>query len=505
MVLGNTSGILYSSNTTTDGAPEVSNASKSSSWQMTSLDVLDLALTGVELTLCLVGFTMNCLVVDTSRNIRRKTAGTKWMKLVAVWDNVAALGLCINLGIIQIFGMDSMIMSIIGCRLFVFLFWFGATNASAHLACLACDRAFVLVSPRKHFKVQWDQMIPKISLGITLFYGLMATPHLYEKETDMYTCKMKNSVLKVYQALFATLFSALPHFSLILVASILFVYKLRHRKDDRKSSKGKIEVKKGNLDAGNNQSESTDITKNSVNLKIDLEIGGREFPSTPQITGSSKAYQEISLDEPESEEGKSEKVQTEETYRTGEKHGTDGKQNLITIDDTKPTHDNNIGSFLAQYSDVERKLKTMSGKSMKKQNEAKRLEKDVLEHGALVRSINECSGKTGKTEPEIVNSVDAKHNCDKEDAIERIQVSQKIQFHIGDQIIETFVDTKTDEDKKEEREKKAEEEEEEEEEEDEHEEARREKMNEKKETESLHDKSNLPQKTPQVGNKKMYL
>ena len=302
MVPANISWILYSSNTTTDRAPDISNPSGACNWQMTSLDVLDLALTGVELTLCLVGFIMNCLVVDTSKNIRRKTAGTKWMKLVAVWDNVAALGVFINLGIIQIFGMDSMIMSILGCRIFLFVFWFGATNASAHLACLACDRAFVLVSPRKHFKVQWDQMIPKISLGITLFYGLMTTPHLYEKETDMYTCKMKNNVLKVYQVLLATLFSALPHFSLILVASILFVYKMRHRKDEQNSFKffqGKIEGKNGLLDAGNHQSEPSGLGNNSVNLKIDLEIGGREFPSTPQIPASSKTCQETSLGESE--------------------------------------------------------------------------------------------------------------------------------------------------------------------------------------------------------------
>ena len=231
MVPGNFSWIRYSTNTRTDVAPDNLNPSEHSSWQMIPFDGVNLAFMSVELGICVVGLVLNCFVVHTSKHIRRKTAGTKWITLVAVWDNVALLGGSLRTGTREVFGTDSLIEAVIGCRLFVYLFWFGATNASAHLACLACDRAFVIASPRKHYTVRWDQWISKISIGLTLLYCLMASPHLYERENDSLTCKMKSGALRVYQALFATVFSTFAHFVLILFASIVFVYKMRYRKN----------------------------------------------------------------------------------------------------------------------------------------------------------------------------------------------------------------------------------------------------------------------------------
>ena len=251
----NLSWIRYNRNSTTDTAPYKLNNSEHSIGQMTSFYGVYSAFTSVELGFCVVGFVLNCLVIDTSNFIRRKTAGTKWMKLLAFWDNVALLGAFLRTGTREVFGMDSWVMTVIGCRLFAFLFWFGVTNASAHLACLACDRAFVIASPRKHYNVRWDQWIPKTSIGFTLLYCIIALPQLYEKENDGLLCKMKTDALKVYQALFPTFFTTFAHFALIFVASIVFVDKMRHRKREKgvqKSSKEKTEVENRQNDNGNN-------------------------------------------------------------------------------------------------------------------------------------------------------------------------------------------------------------------------------------------------------------
>ena len=353
----NFSRIHYGSNTTTFASPDNWNSSDHFSWQKTLFDGVHLAFTSVELGLCVVGFVLNCFVMDTSRHIRRKTAGTKWMTLLAFWDNVTLLGGSLRTGAREIFGIDSWVMTVIGCRLFVFLFWFGVTNAGAHLACLAGDKAFVLAFPGKHYKVQWDQLIPKISMGFTLFYCLIAAPHLYEKENDGISCEMKTGALKVYHTLFTGI-STLAHFASILIGSILFVYKMRQRKSkksEQKSSRAKTEVEKRQPDARTNRKKSAGT--NRVNLKTDPEISEQDGQLMLQIPGLSNHYQETILDERGFEKG-------DKRCITDEKHVVD-TQSTNGVNETETTAENNMKFVQANNLHEQIKLKTPSGKSIK--------------------------------------------------------------------------------------------------------------------------------------------
>ena len=206
-----------------------------STWFVENYNEYKFSLSSVELALSVVGFVFNCLAFLTARKIGLQTAGTRWIKILACWDNSVLLMSFFRRLSLEVFGFNVITSNTFSCKLFHFLWWLSLINSSGHLVCLATDRALNLAFPTCHFKKDWPKLIPLISLAVTLCHCTLLIPRLFFHSIQDNICEMtsQSRSVKVYKILVSTLFSSFGHFILILIASLTLKYKLRQRRKRR--------------------------------------------------------------------------------------------------------------------------------------------------------------------------------------------------------------------------------------------------------------------------------
>ena len=128
------------------------------------------------------------------------------------------------------------------CKMAYYLFFLATTNASGNLVALAVDRALVVSHTTWHHKVNWNTMVPLISLVIAVFHSILLIPALvfYEFHDGMCQMKSGNQLLaQVYEGVMVAIFSVGSHFLAVCAASFVFGKKLREGCQNR--NKGKDE------------------------------------------------------------------------------------------------------------------------------------------------------------------------------------------------------------------------------------------------------------------------
>ena len=188
----------------------------------------------VQIVICIIGLVLNSLTIDVSGKIPVQTSATKWMRYLSCWENCRlALAFFLNTSR-AILGYNLTTQTEILCKLFSYIFWLSLLNSSAHLVCLAIDRALCITFPIWHFKKDWNKLISFISSAIILFHCILLVPVIYAQTKADDTCKLVSEkyakAVTIYQILLSTLFSAVGHFVMVLASSFVFIIQLRKRK-----------------------------------------------------------------------------------------------------------------------------------------------------------------------------------------------------------------------------------------------------------------------------------
>ena len=188
----------------------------------------------LEIIICVVGLILNSLTIDVSGKISKQTSATKWMRYLAWWDNSRlAFGL-FRRGSIEIFGNNVLTRAKIGCKMFSYFSWLTLVNSSAHLVCLAVDRALSITFPIWHFKKEWNKLAGPVSWAVTLYHCVLLLPLIYVHNVENNVCKIMTvnfgTAVRIYQILLSTLFSSVGHFLIVLAASAVFIYQIIKRK-----------------------------------------------------------------------------------------------------------------------------------------------------------------------------------------------------------------------------------------------------------------------------------
>ena len=141
---------------------------------------------------------------------------------------------------LQIFGIDLKNLHSIVCKLYKFILWTTAINTSAHLAALAVDRAICVTNPISKFLNSPQNVSLKVSICMTAFHSLLISPYLYVFKVENGICQPEHKLrnfIKVYQLFLSTLFYTVSHFIIVLVASVVFILKLKKiRKQNSKKT-----------------------------------------------------------------------------------------------------------------------------------------------------------------------------------------------------------------------------------------------------------------------------
>ena len=186
----------------------------------------------VGLTLTVIGLCLNTVTLDVSRHQRPQTSGSKWMQYLAIWDNIFILvcGIADVANLVTGYEMTS--SGDWACRGILYTMWFGTMNASGHLVALAVDRALNMSFPQWHHMRDWPYINRRLSIGMTLFHAIVLAPIIYLFGVQDGVCSLvaPGIVPRLYQIVMSNVLFPVTHFILILVASVMFGYKLRARR-----------------------------------------------------------------------------------------------------------------------------------------------------------------------------------------------------------------------------------------------------------------------------------
>ena len=186
----------------------------------------------IGLTLTVIGLCLNTVTLDVSRHQRPQTSGSKWMQYLAIWDNIFILVCRIADVANLVTGYEMTSSGDWACRGILYTMWFGTMNASGHLVALAVDRALNMSFPQWHHMKDWSTINRHVSIGMTLFHIIALAPVLYLFGVQDGVCSLvaPGIVPRLYQIVMSNVLFPVTHFILILVASVMFGYKLRARR-----------------------------------------------------------------------------------------------------------------------------------------------------------------------------------------------------------------------------------------------------------------------------------
>ena len=233
-------------------------------------------LTFLELSICFVGIILNCFTFDVARNLPLQTSGSKWIQYLAFWDNSIVVRIFLRTLAADIFASEITNIGNNMCKFVAYTWWVCTINASGHLVCLGIDRALSIKFPRWHFRQNWLNIIPRVSLGVTLFHCLVCLPALFFLELDDDICAMRArnySILLVYKIALVSIFSSVGHFILVSIASCVFTKKLkkrrgkRCRRSQRRANSNSGHSRKFKKDTKKSKTES-DKTQNSEIIEV---------------------------------------------------------------------------------------------------------------------------------------------------------------------------------------------------------------------------------------------
>ena len=220
--------------------------------------------------LIFTGLLLNCAIYDTARKTSIQSSGIRWLKLLALWDNLILFFTFANLWIRELVGDKTSLKEIVFCKFFSFFIWTTGINASAHLVCVAWDRVISISLPTWHFRKDWGKLIPRISGVITLFHCILGAPRVVTGKVIGTMCILDSSMLagplKVYTGLLVSIFSSEGHFIVILLASLVFIKKLK----DLRKNKG-VRATRENANPG--QAENSEAGINSRGDNPNLTTG----------------------------------------------------------------------------------------------------------------------------------------------------------------------------------------------------------------------------------------
>ena len=250
-------------------------------WAITSLFDYKI-LTILELSICFIGIILNCFTFDVARNLPLQTSGSKWIQYLAFWDNSIVVRIFLRTLAADIFASEITNIGNNMCKFVAYTWWVCTINASGHLVCLGIDRALSIKFPRWHFRQNWLNIIPRVSLGVTLFHCLVCLPALFFLELDDNICAMRArnySILLIYKIALVTIFSSVGHFILVSIASCVFTKKLkkhrgkRCRRSQRRANSNSGHSKKLEKDTKKSKNEN-DKTQNGENVEVVVVSSG---------------------------------------------------------------------------------------------------------------------------------------------------------------------------------------------------------------------------------------
>ena len=172
--------------------------------------------------------------------------------------------------------------------------WVIPVNASAHLVALAIDRAVLTTQIAFHNGVSWVRINGYISLGITAFHALAFSHMLSLYEVQNGSCAMVSKfevLLKVYPVVMGTVFNAVTHFLIVLVATAIFIRGLIKRKTAEQFPQTTV-AQPGNK---NNVklNDSSVNTANSSSPKV--EESAVKWPDVPEMAVTKTVSSVVSL------------------------------------------------------------------------------------------------------------------------------------------------------------------------------------------------------------------
>ena len=186
-----------------------------------------------ELLIGLSGLILNYFVLDVSRRNPQQNSGSFWMKHVATWDSLSLVVMLPRTIVTILFKQDLRTLGGPVCKILPYIWWAVSMNSSAHMVGMAMDRALNISFPDWHYPKHWKTIIPKISIGLTVFHFVLVTPNLVFFELRDSFCEMTSShtaIMKGYQVFMIVIFGFIGSSAAIAVASLVFVRKLRERR-----------------------------------------------------------------------------------------------------------------------------------------------------------------------------------------------------------------------------------------------------------------------------------
>ena len=200
------------------------------SWIDGNVSLLHWLNLAVEFALEVIGFFLNCLVIDNSFGLP-VTGGSIWMRYLAIWENAFLSLSAFSNGLIFT-GINLATLSNVMCKVYKYFWWVLIFNANSHLTCLALDRVVCVSFTAWHHNKQWKGKIRKISGTLTVLHMLILYPtsaHFYQL-TDG-ACRMASGSKRVkttYVLLLAIGF-ALTYTMVIAISSLKLVVHLCKR------------------------------------------------------------------------------------------------------------------------------------------------------------------------------------------------------------------------------------------------------------------------------------
>ena len=270
----------------------------------------------IEIAVSICGIILNFLVIDVSRLESNDTSGSYWTKFLAFWNEAFVIQNLFHIFGYQVFGWNvTTALGNVGCKVWNYQWWVNAANASAHVSVMAVDRALNISCPIWHYKKPWAKLSTKISVVVTLLNYMLFAPHLYFFSLKADICDMTSefeTLLKVYESLMISVFTAVGHFLITLIANVIFIHKLKHRRKKKKTNN--IRVQKGGGDSLTAPSRPIEAKNEEIHQNDRINMRALETNS------SSFAYQ--------NQEGNSEILRENVVNKAAE--GTSTSQNIST-------------------------------------------------------------------------------------------------------------------------------------------------------------------------------
>ena len=190
-------------------------------------------LSAIGVAVALTGVILNSIVIDMSERLGPQTSGSKWMKYLASWDSLVLLLTISFFGPLVLKYTPINNMSDWTCKFYSFTSNVCVMNSSGHLVAMAVDRALNMAYPTWHYNKPWTKINIKVSIGILSFFCVVNAPVLLWSEIVDGSCQYAldfELLAKLHRVFVVAYLFMFNHFSLVVFASVAFVYQLKKRR-----------------------------------------------------------------------------------------------------------------------------------------------------------------------------------------------------------------------------------------------------------------------------------